>query len=356
MLTFETIRAEVMQLTNARSNDTRKPWWCTSTRRIGVARDSVGRLELFLVAEQLEARSAVVNQNMVRNIWNNEDGGCFAATRLVLPPDLHFVGVVSLILEELIRNRFEREPQGAFRRSEPLIELALLRLGIGVQSVIGLLGELSFLKHVLVHVPEGAERYAALDTWRGFEHSARDFVGRKADVEVKATTLINSVHHIANLQQISSAVRMDSPEPSKLYLLSVGFKASTNAGQSLCEQVDSVLGLLEPGASQEQSAGMKAEFLRSVARYGTTPSGSGSGYDHATMQEWPLYATRWEQTFARLYDMSDSSIRLPRLGDWANFDHVVLDSISFQIRLPDRVSGDINPTDDFHAAIDELVR
>jgi hypothetical protein len=54
--------------------------------------------------------------------------------------------------------------------------------------------------------------------------------------------------------------------------------------------------------------------------------------------------------------MSDPSIRLPRLGDWANFDHVVLDSISFQIRLPDRVSGDINPTDDFHTAIDELVR
>lgn len=349
MISFEQLRDGISRLEPARFADTRMPWWFTSLRKMGAARDALGRLELFLVAETLHARSTVVTQHMVQNIWNEDAGGRFAATRIVLPSDSHFVGVAALILDELARHQFEADPHTAFRQAEPLIEFALLKCGISQQAAIGLLGELMFLQQILTVVPQGPGRIAALQTWRGHADSARDFVGRKADVEVKATSRASSHHHIANLEQISAGL-------GQLYILSIGIAPATEGGRSIAAQVDEVLGLLEVGNTSEAYARAKNEFLRNVSHYGTQPGSAASGYDHSTMREWPLYAMRWQQKFARLYDMSDPAIQVPRTSDWEPFGHVVLTSVSFEIRLPDRLDSDLNPTEDFHAVIDDLVR
>jgi len=266
----------------------------------------------------------------------------------VLPSASHFVGVAALVLEELSRNAFESDPQSAFRKSEPLIELALLKCGISQQAAIGLLGELLFLQQVLTLVPEGPARLSALKTWRGHAGSSRDFVGRMADVEVKATMRASSHHHIANLEQVS-------PGQNPLYILSVGFAHAEQDGRSIASQVDEILGLIEAGNTGQAASAAAEDFLQNVRRYAAEPGSTSSGYDHSTMKEWPLYAMRWRQKFARLYDMSDPAIQIPRVTDWEHFSHVVLASVTFEIRLPDRLGGDLNPTDDFHAVIDELV-
>jgi hypothetical protein len=349
MMSFEQLRDEIGRLEPARSADTRVPRWFTTLRKMGAARDVLGRLEIFLVAESLHARSTMVTQHMVQNVWNDDAGSRFAATRIVLPSDSHFVGVAALILDELARHQFEDDPHTAFLKAEPLIELALLKCGISQQAAIGLLGELMFLQQILTFVPEGQERIVALQTWRGHADSARDFVGRKADVEVKATIGASSRHHIANLEQISGGL-------SQLHLLSIGFTPVAEGGRSIANQVDEILGLLEASNTSEAYSRARDEFLHNVSCYGTHQGNASSGYDHSTMREWPLYAMRWQQKFARLYDMSDPAIQVPRTSDWEPFGHVVLASVAFEIRLPDRLDSDLNPTDDFHAVIDELVR
>jgi hypothetical protein len=349
MMSFEQLRDRISQLEPARFADARMPWWFRSHRKMGAARDALGRLELFLVAENLHARSTVVTQHMVQNVWNDDAGERFAATRIVLPSDSHFVGVAALILDELARHQFETEPHTAFRQAEPLIELALLKCGISHQAAIGLLGELMFLQQILTLVPQGQERIAALQTWRGYTDSGRDFVGRKADVEVKATSRTSSHHHIANLEQVSAGL-------GQLHLLSIGFAPTEEGGRSIAAQVDEILGLLQSGNTREAYARAKDDFLHNVSRYGTRPGSASSGYDHATMREWPLYAMRWQQKFARLYDMSDPAIQVPRTSDLEPFAHLALASVTFEIHLPERLDSDLNPTDDFHAVIDDLVR
>ncbi len=48
--------------------------------------------------------------------------------------------------------------------------------------------------------------------------------------------------------------------------------------------------------------------------------------------------------FERLYDLADDRIKLLRSEQLDEARHVEADSVSFRVRLPARVQGDINPT------------
>ena len=61
------------------------------------------------------------------------------------------------------------------------------------------------------------------------------------------------------------------------------------------------------------------------------------------------YQMRWGHGFVRAYDMGDSNIHVIRHIDLADKTHVLPGTVSFEIDLPDRVSGDINPVTDVFA-------
>lgn len=73
------------------------------------------------------------------------------------------------------------------------------------------------------------------------------------------------------------------------------------------------------------------------------------------MHNWSAYQTRWQHGFLRIYDMNDSAIQVLRRSDVQRRGHVVLDSVSFQIDLPERVSGDLNPQTDLFALARRLL-
>jgi hypothetical protein len=72
----------------------------------------------------------------------------------------------------------------------------------------------------------------------------------------------------------------------------------------------------------------------------------GYGYDHDEMSDWSAYQSRWNLRCFRAYDMSDTAVKVLRRADLLNRTNVVLDSVTFQINLPEQVTGDINPQTD----------
>lgn len=342
-LTFEKLLQIAETLSVPNTDDEREVRWCDSSCILGLSRQQGGGIELFLCGHELRAQLPLVRRHLKYDGWARKDGGVFQANRLVFPSNDYYVPATAFLAEELLRTNLIGALSQSFSETEPLIEMVLRKTALSEEVILGLLGELRFLEVLLTLARDVREKAAILDGWRGHQRSARDFVYGNRSAEVKATRSKRSVHAISSIAQVDPRRTETGDSLEELHLISVGFQpcdpAQKEAGISLVDQVETVLQKLAvPGL--EQRGELQQQFLSKVSMYGGE---AGHGYEHDEMRDWSAYQQRWEHSFLRIYNMTDPAIRVLRRDDVQCREHVVLDSVTFQISLPDSVTGDINP-------------
>jgi len=344
---YEWLRATIANLPAAGTPDDRDLVWADATHALAVARDPENRLEVFIVGDRLEALDPVVASNIVHQVWKSAVGEPLPANRLVLPAAQHFDGVAAFICCELLEHGADIDPVEAFRRSEPVIALALRRAALSNQALVGLAGELFVLAELVGCLPHRALQLVG--GWCGSVPSSRDLQLGPVGVEIKTTTGGDSVHHIQGIHQIEPGVGVDDMPETHLFLLSIGVQwlhADESAGRSIPDLVEAIIGTLP-------DTQMAAEFLARVKQYG---GDAAAGYDHTSQSTVARFRRRFRTRFERLYDLSDDRLRLVRGENVEHAAHVEIDSIAFRVRLPRKVRGDINPVHGMPAVADHLER
>src|SRR5690606_18591276 len=201
-----------------------------------------------------------------------------SANRIRLPALGHFDQVGAFIAAELLREKADANLARAFAVTEPLIELAIKRLEISENAILGLVGEL-LLIDALCRRADDMHVGAVVQAWDGWRRSARDLTWEGTGVEIKTTTRTTSSHTVHGVHQIEPAATTDdAPGESRLLLVSIGLQQTDPnvPASSIPSLVESIVARLTVSGAN----GLVDEFLKRVAMYG---SESGIGYDHATM-------------------------------------------------------------------------
>ena len=354
---FEYLLKLAQDLPLPKNENERKVSWCEPSHTIGLSKQQNGKIELFLCGDELRALSPLVRRHLRFDQWSRVGGEIFRANRIVFPAEEHYTAATAFLAEELVRKEAVTSMQSGFLQTEPLLEMMLRRTALSDEEILGLIGELRFLEVLLSLNIDSTEKVIILDTWRGHEQSTRDFVFGRASVEVKTTRSDRSVHHINSIGQVDPRRSESDEAVEQLYLLSFGFNppANTNlraAGLSLPGQVDTILALLGESTDIENRNEIQQLFLIKVAAYGSV---QGNGYIHDEMKGWSVYVASWNHTFTRIYDMNDPAIQVLRRKDINKRTHVMVDSIQFNINLPEKISGDINPQRDLFILANQLL-
>ena len=282
---FETLRddLELLRVPDGRARNLR--WLATP---LAIGRTASGDYEIFIRGDELRASSSLVRRHVQHGDWRPEEGGDpFSASRIVLPAASHFAPIAALIAIELLRAGIAGPTgaQPAFTDVEPIIEMAIRRGALSEESIIGLFGELTLLRQLLLACAGEPEKMLRrLDYWHGWREGGRDFrIGNHA-VEVKTTQAVASIHEFSGLHQLEPAT-LSSGGIESLHLMSIGLAASNAMGENLPAIVSSIVSLLSGSSARPELAD---EFLHRVSLYGAV---SGSGYSHATMQDWSAYGS-----------------------------------------------------------------
>jgi hypothetical protein len=299
--------------------------WIGFSETVGVARDHAGRTEILLRGPELAPSSGAVKAASDYRLVYRDNGSVFEATRLVFPALAHFDQVVAFICVELLRNGADIDLSVAFRRTEPIIQLAISDLALTRQALVGLAGELLLLE-ALCRRADDARVAEVVAGWFGWQRSSRDFVLGRTGIEVKTTTRNASSHLVEGVHQ----VERDEDEEDRLLLVSIGLQQTENhAGNSF-----TVPSLVDRIISRMVTVGLPlAETERFIARVAEYGAGSSIGYDHAMHAADPVYASPFLTTFVRAYDMSDAAIGVLRRQDIAALHHVVDGSVRFRVNL-----------------------
>jgi len=330
---YEWLREKIAGMPAASTGEARDLVWADGAKTLGVSRDEHGRVEIFLVGDPLVPRDKLVAENLVHNVWSTRSGNQLAASRLVLPSTRHLDGFAAFVCAELVENGLEQDRDSAFAVSEPVIAMALRRAGISDQALVGLAGELSVLAALTAAATDPA---AIVECWAGSVPSSRDFQLGPVGVEVKTTTGSQSEHHIQGFHQIELGVSVGGVPETHLFLLSVGIRwlAVGSQGRTIPDLVDAVL-------ARVPDTDAATAFVAKVKQYGGDAS---VGYDHAEHSQSTRFRQPFQMVFERLYDLADDRIKLLRSTQLDEATHVDADSVSFRVRLPPRVQGDVNPT------------
>jgi hypothetical protein len=330
---YEWLREKIAGMPAASTGEARDLVWADGAKTLGVSRDEHGRVEIFLVGEPLAPREKLVAENLVHNVWSTRSGAQLAASRLVLPSTRYLDGFAAFVCAELVENGLEHDRDRAFAASEPVIAMALRRAGISDQALVGLAGELSVLAALTA---AAADPSAVVDSWAGSVPSSRDFQLGPIGVEVKTTTGSQSEHHIQGFHQVELGLSVGGVPETHLFLLSIGIRWQSlgSPGRTVPDLVDAVLARLP-----EKDAA--AAFLDKVKQYGGDAS---VGYDHVEHARSTRFQQPFQVVFERLYDLADDRIKILRSEQLDEATHVDADSVSFRVRLPARVQGDVNPT------------
>ncbi len=347
-LHFEALRAELEAL-DVPQGQARKMRWLAVPLAIG--RTPSGDFEIFIRGAEVHASSPLVRRHLQHGDWRPEEGGePFSASRIVLPAAPHFASVAALIAIELLRAGITgpHGPQPAFSDVEPIIEMAIRRGALPENVVIGLIGELTVLRQLLLtRANRSNEMMRALEYWQGWQDGGRDFRFGDHAIEVKTTQSSISAHEFSGLHQLEP-MTLPSGGREQLHLLSIGLVASTSVGETLPAIVDSIIGLLSLAAAPE----IVDEMLRRVSLYG---SQSGGGYSHEAMQGWGAYSTRYAHSFPpRLYRIDDPAMRLLD-RDLLSRTFVQPEGLAFTMHLPTQVSV-FNPVPSWEAEIEVMTQ
>lgn len=337
MTSYEAVLNQINVVPAGTFGDDRAITWLTDAKVVGIARNSRGHLELFLAGDELRPRTGTVKSAMRYHSWHRASLPPLNANRICLPALGHFDQVGAFIAAELLREKADVNLERAFAVTEPLIELAINRMEISENAILGLVGELLLLD-ALCRRAADTQVGSIVQAWDGWRRSARDFTWDGTGVEIKTTTRATSSHAIHGVHQIEpTPVSDDDIGEARLLLVSIGLcHAGFNApALSIPSLVESILERLKAtGAS-----GLVDEFLKRVSVYGAE---SGIGYDHATMVNEAPFTTAFSVTFFRGYDMSDSAVEVLRRDDVITHQHVDAQSVTFRVDLPATISLD-NP-------------
>lgn len=333
MTSYEAVLNQINMLPTGAGGEDRDITWLTDAKVIGVARNSRGHLELFLAGEELRPRTGTVKTAMNYHSWHRNTLPPLNANRICLPALGHFDQVGAFIAAELLREGAEANLERAFAVTEPLIELAIKRMEISENAILGLIGELLLLD-ALCRRAADPQVGPIVQAWDGWRRSARDFTWQGTGVEIKTTTRTTSSHAIHGIHQIEpTPASDDATGETRLLLVSVGLcQSDLNApALSIPSLVESILDRLNgTGAS-----GFVDDFLTRVSVYGTE---SGIGYEHATMVNEAPFTTTFGVTFIRGYDMADPAVEVLRRDDLVTHQHVDAQSVTFRVELPATIS------------------
>lgn len=337
MTNFEAILKQINVVPAGTTGVDRAITWLTDTKVVGIARNSRGHLELFLAGAELKPRTGTVKTAMHYHSWHRDTLPPLSANRICLPALGHFDQVGAFIISELLREKADVNLERAFAATEPLIQLAIKRMEISENAILGLVGELLLLD-ALCRRAADPQVGPIVQAWDGWRRSARDFTWEGTGIEIKTTTRTTSSHAIQGIHQIEpTPVSDEAIGEARLLLVSIGLcQADLNAPSlSIPSLVESILDRLNAtGAS-----GLVDEFLTRVSVYGTE---SGIGYEHTKMVNEAPFTTTFNVTFIRGYDMTDPAVEVLRRDDVVIHQHVDAQSVNFRVELPATISLD-NP-------------
>jgi len=163
-------------------------------------------------------------------------------------------------------------------------------------------------------------------------------------VEVKATTQGLSRHHIQGWYQVESGVSVDDDMfESRLFLLSVGIDWLPVGAEGLT--IDNVL----MGMRRELPDDIWMDLVRSACRY----CGENFIFDVNGVKSEEAFRRPFQVGFVRMYNLMCDGIDVLRSADVHQHHHVVGDSVSFDIVLPEFIDG-TNPISGWSAVLDAL--
>lgn len=329
MKPYEDVLAEIAAIPHGQPGHDRDIHWLTSAQAIGVARDPLGHLELFLSSAELKPTTAAVKSALEFHSWHRISAAPLDASRLLLPAFGHYDQVGAFICTELLREGADQDLERAFRVTEPIIELAIRRLQLSQTALLGLAGELLLLE-ALCRMADDQIVAQLVTSWDGWRRSSRDITWQGTGLEVKTTLRSTSTHTIQGVHQLEPADGSDGgPVEDRLLLVSVGLQPSEPSNNSFSIPV-----LVERIADRLVATGNApavGEFLKRVSTYG---SESGFGYDHTSMTHDAPFTTTFTAAFVRGYDMADPAVEVLRRDDVATHHHVEMQSVTFRINLP----------------------
>ena len=353
MSTYEQLLQQVGTLPRPKGPTERNVLWLSSAKVIGVSRTVEGRIEIFLAGPKLDTSSRTLRDALEHQPWwrQGENEPAFEANRLLLPGIGYFDRVAAFLCAELLRNDVDDDLRQAFTQTEPILELAIQRLSLSDGALLGLVGELLFLGS-LCRIVGDAEVVFVLEAWKGWQQSLRDINVGAVGIEVKTTTRSTSTHQIQGTHQVElNDGSGGGPHEVSLYLVSIGLQETEPHGNSF-----TLPGLIDRIIERLGEVGrpdVADFFLARVREYG---SGTGYGYDHRTMRNDPTFKRSFATIFVRAYNMLDENIAVLRQDDVADHLHVDPSSVRYTIRLPDRVSGDLNPIVGLNQAAQAVLR
>jgi hypothetical protein len=333
MTSYEQVLEQINAVPAGVTGDDRTITWLTDAQVVGLARNNHGHLELFLAGGQLQPRTSTVKSAIHYHSWHRDTQPPLSANRILLPALGHFDQVGAFIAAELLREQADANLERAFAVTEPLIEIAIKRLEISENAILGLVGELLLLDALCrragdVHVGP------LVQAWDGWRRSARDLTWQGTGVEIKTTTRSTSSHAIHGINQIEPAPATDdTPGEARLFLVSIGLCPADPNVPAL--SIPSLVGSIIERLSTTEASGLVDMFLTRVAMYG---SESGIGYEHATMANEAPFTTPFTVTFVRGYDMADPAVKVLRRDDVVAHQHVDAQSLTFRVELPETIS------------------
>ena len=337
MTSYEAVLDQINVVPSGTIGEDRAITWLTDAKVVGIARNSRGHLELFLAGDELKPRTSTVKTAMRYHSWHRASLPPLNANRICLPALGHFDQVGAFIAAELLREKADVNLERAFAVTEPLIELAIKRLEISENAILGLVGELLILD-ALCRRAADPQVGPIVQAWDGWRRSARDFTWEGTGVEIKTTTRATSSHAIHGIHQIEPIpISDDDAGEVRLLLVSIGLCQADLNGPAL-----SIPALVESILERLKAAGVSGlvdMFLKRVSMYGAE---SGIGYEHATMAKEAPFTTTYSVTFVRGYDMTDSDVQVLRRDDLILHQHVDVQSVNFRVELPATISLD-NP-------------
>ncbi|MGK3648703.1 PD-(D/E)XK motif protein [Pseudarthrobacter enclensis] len=340
MPSYEQLLEWISELERPQTTSQRNIRWATDSHVIGISKTPQDRIELFLAGPELHATSTAIKEAIEYQPWwhLNAQEAAFTANRLLLPSAGHFVQVAAFLCAELIRCGADDDLVEAFKKAEPVIELAIERLRLSDAAFLGLAGELLLLGAMCSHVSD-LDVVNVVESWAGWQKSLRDFNWGTTGAEVKTTTKPISTHPIQGTHQVElGEIAVGGQEESKLYLVSVGLQPTAPHENSFT--VPSIANGIIARLQRAHREDVVSALILHMQEYG---SASGFGYDHRTMSEDPSFSRSFATAFVRAYDMIDPNVSVLRREDVLRFQHVDARSVTYSIDLPARVSGSINP-------------
>lgn len=327
MTSYEAWLQTVRTLPMSTLSGERRVTWNEGASALGVCLTSTGEVEILIPGPEFPIVHPSVGQRTEHREWSSEAfGNTVAATKLTLPKGPEFTPAAAWICAELDRHGVGSHPEQAFRRIEALIALVVDGLENRAEDFVGLLGEIIVLRLLVEEAPLH-RRLDIIHGWHGYKPSLRDLSLSHHGIEVKATRGDGPIHHFQGVHQIER-----SASEANLVLVSVGIDVEADDGDCLDGELDRIEHALSEIEKPDSVELQMAQLRGLVDRYGISAS-TNLGIDD--LQRKVLRQKPFHCAWVRAYDTAVLSLGLPRRRKIAALsEHLVADSVSFDLRLP----------------------